>query len=52
MISEAHQMAEQVEAQLRTVLPEVHRITIHTEPFENEKPGAKVYPPKQPCASN
>jgi cation diffusion facilitator family transporter len=34
MIGEVHQMSEQVEAQLRVMLPEIHRITIHTEPFE------------------
>jgi cation diffusion facilitator family transporter len=36
MIVEAHQMAEQVETQLRMELPEIHRITIHTEPLESE----------------
>ena len=34
MVAEAHQMAEQVEVQVRTALPEIHRITIHTEPLE------------------
>lgn len=38
MVDVAHQMAEQVEAQLRVSLPEIHRITIHTEPFERERP--------------
>jgi len=34
-VGEAHQMAEKVEAQLRVALPDLlHRITIHTEPFE------------------
>ncbi len=42
MIGEVHQMAERVEAQLRVMLPEIHRLTIHTEPFEKavtQNPG-------------
>lgn len=35
MVDEAHQIAEQVEAQLRVTLPEIHRITIHTETLES-----------------
>lgn len=35
-IDEVHQTAEQVEAQLRVSFPEIHRITIHTEPFVSE----------------
>jgi len=34
MIGEAHQMVEQIEVHLRATLPEIHRITIHTAPFE------------------
>jgi cation diffusion facilitator family transporter len=36
MLGEVHEMVEQVEVQLRATLPEIHRITIHTEPFEGE----------------
>lgn len=36
MVAKAHQMAEQVEAQVRVALPEIHRITIHTEPLEGQ----------------
>jgi divalent metal cation (Fe/Co/Zn/Cd) transporter len=31
-LEEAHRLAEQVETQVRATLPEIHRVTIHTEP--------------------
>jgi divalent metal cation (Fe/Co/Zn/Cd) transporter len=31
-LEEAHQIAENVEAQIRAALPSIHRLTIHTEP--------------------
>jgi len=33
-VAEAHELAEAVETRLRSDLPEIHRITIHTEPWE------------------
>jgi divalent metal cation (Fe/Co/Zn/Cd) transporter len=35
-VDEVHQTAEQVEAQLRVKFPEIHRLTIHTEPLVGE----------------
>ncbi|MEJ2149233.1 MAG: cation-efflux pump [Chloroflexota bacterium] len=31
-LEEAHRLAEQVETRVRATLPEIHRVTIHTEP--------------------
>ncbi|MCC6905581.1 MAG: cation diffusion facilitator family transporter [Anaerolineae bacterium] len=35
-VDEAHRMAEQVEVQIRAAMPDLHRVTIHTEPLERE----------------
>jgi cation diffusion facilitator family transporter len=42
-VQEAHSIAEQVETQIRAVMPQVQRVTIHTEPPQEGKggPGAK-----------
>lgn len=34
-VSQAHRLAEEAEMLLRGALPEIHRVTIHTEPPEN-----------------
>lgn len=33
-VDEAHQMAEQVETRIRSAMPSIQRVTIHTEPFD------------------
>jgi cation diffusion facilitator family transporter len=35
-VQEAHSIAEHVETQIRAALPQVQRVTIHTEPLESE----------------
>jgi divalent metal cation (Fe/Co/Zn/Cd) transporter len=35
-VQEAHEIAENVETQIRAKLPQVQRVTIHTEPPEEE----------------
>ncbi len=35
LVEDAHRMAESVETRVRAALPEVHRVTIHTEPPED-----------------
>jgi divalent metal cation (Fe/Co/Zn/Cd) transporter len=34
LVDEAHDLAERIETHLRAELPQIHRVTIHTEPFE------------------
>jgi cation diffusion facilitator family transporter len=34
LVDEAHDLAERIETRLRAELPQIHRVTIHTEPFE------------------
>jgi len=47
-VQEAHTIAEHVETSIRAALPQVQRVTIHTEPPEDETPNAE--PPS--AASN
>ncbi len=35
LVDEAHDLAERIETHLRAELPQIHRITIHTEPFDH-----------------
>jgi divalent metal cation (Fe/Co/Zn/Cd) transporter len=35
LVDEAHDLAEHIETHLRAELPQIHRITIHTEPFDH-----------------
>jgi divalent metal cation (Fe/Co/Zn/Cd) transporter len=37
-VEEAHVIAEQVETAIRTQLPQIQRVTIHTEPASNSAP--------------
>ncbi len=38
LVDEAHDLAERIETHLRAELPQIHRITIHTEPFDHAVP--------------
>jgi divalent metal cation (Fe/Co/Zn/Cd) transporter len=35
LVDEAHDLAERIETRLRAEFPQIHRVTIHTEPFEH-----------------
>jgi cation diffusion facilitator family transporter len=41
-VQEAHSIAEHVETQIRAALPQVQRVTIHTEPPEDDDPAANT----------
>jgi divalent metal cation (Fe/Co/Zn/Cd) transporter len=38
-VEEAHVIAEHVETSIRTQLPQIQRVTIHTEPASNATPN-------------
>ncbi|MEP7286533.1 MAG: cation-efflux pump [Chloroflexota bacterium] len=41
-VQEAHEIAEQVETQIRAALPQIQRVTIHTEPPEDPEPDSEA----------
>jgi cation diffusion facilitator family transporter len=46
LVDEAHDLAERIETRLRAELPQIHRVTIHTEPFERAASGPVAENPR------